>query len=370
MKKQVKGISLLLALAMGMTVMSGCGKRVNGVNQEKMVDKYAAYCELPAYEGVEYEETKTEVTDDDVQYQIQNLLSQYSTTEQITTGKVANGDNVNIDFVGSVDGVEFEGGNSQGAGYDVVLGSGSMIPGFEEAIIGHEVGTTFDIDVTFPEEYGNEELNGKDAVFAITINYINNKILPEYNDAFVASYTDAATVAEYEEQVKNDMIESNKESDKGYNQSAVMNALIDKTTYNEYPEKEMEKLIDETVSQVQQQADTYGYSLGDYVAAAYGFTDETAFREYVAKTVEDYMKEKIAICAVAKDAGIEVTKDEVKEYKQKMMDSYGYTKEEELNEQYKDEDILYYALAEKVIDFLLEKGTPVEATTEAIEELE
>lgn len=362
MKKQIKGLSLVLAMTMGVAVMSGCGKKINGVDQEKMVDKFAAYCDLPEYMGIEYEQTKTEVTDADVQSQVNSLLTEYGTTEQITTGKVQAGDNVNIDFVGSIDGVEFEGGNSQGAGYDVVLGSGSMIPGFEEGIMGHEVGESFDIDVTFPEDYGNEELNGKDAVFAITINYISHENLPEYNDAFVASYTDAATIEEYEASVREDLEKSNAEADKSYNQSAIMQALIEATTYNEYPEEEMKKLIDETVGQVQEQADEYGYALSDYVSAAYGFATEDAFREYVSTTVQDYMKEKIVICAVAKDAGITVSKDEVEDYKKKMMDNYGYTEEKELEEYYKDEDILYYALAEKVVDYLLENGTPVEAT--------
>lgn len=360
--KKGKVIGCILTLTVGMSLLAGCGKKVDGVDQAKMVDKYASYCELPNYKGLEYVQTKTEVTDEDVQSEIDSLLQSYSTKNKITEGKVENGDDVNIDFVGTVDGVEFEGGNSQGAGYDLVLGSGSMIPGFEEQIVGHSIGETFDIDVTFPEDYGKEELNGKAAVFAITINYKNDTQMPEYNDAFVASYTDAANVAEYEKSVRQNLAENNESSDKNANQSAVMELLVEATTFKEYPEQEMKKLIDRTVEQTEQAAQSYGYSLADYVTAAYGFADEESFRDYVSDLAEDFMKEKIVICAVAKDAGITVTEDEVQAYKQKIMDGYGYKDEKELEEQYSSEDIIYYSLADKVISHVLELGVPVEAT--------
>lgn len=367
MKKQLKALGVILSLTMSATMLSGCGKKVDGVDQAEMIEKYAAYCDLPNYVGLEYTETKTTVTDADVQNRIDSLLSGYTTTNQIMEGTVKEGDSVNIDFVGTVDGVEFEGGNSGGAGYDLTIGSGTMIPGFEEGIIGHDVGETFDIDVTFPDGYGNTDLAGQDAVFAITINYISESILPEYNDAFVASYTDASTVAEYEESVRNDLVEQYAESDKSYNQSAVMQVLVDSTVYNEYPQQDMKKLIDDTISQEQQKADSYGYSLGDYVTAAYGFSDEDSFRKYVQDLAEDYMKEKIAVCAVAKDANINVTKEDVDAYRQKIMDYYGFTDEADLEGYYTDEDMVYYALAEKVVDYLLENGKPVEATDALVE---
>ena len=185
--KKFKTLGYVLSLALGMTMLTGCGKKVDGVDQQSMIDKYAAYCDLPDYKGLEYEETKSIVTDADVKTKIDSLLQQYATKTQVKEGTVKEGDNVNIDFVGSIDGEEFEGGNSNGAGYDLTLGSGAMIPGFEDGIIGHKVGETFNIKATFPENYGKDELNGKEADFKITINYITETELPEYNDAFVAS---------------------------------------------------------------------------------------------------------------------------------------------------------------------------------------
>lgn len=362
MKKQFRTLGYVLSLALGMTMLTGCGKKVDGVDQQSMIDKYAAYCDLPDYKGLEYEETKTTVTDADVDAKIQSLLSQYATSTQVTEGTVANGDNVNIDFVGSIDGVEFEGGNSEGNGYDVTLGSGSMIPGFEEGIVGHKIGETFNVKATFPEDYGKDELNGKEADFKITLNYKTDSELPEYNDAFVASYTDATTVLEYEESVRKDLVEQYEKSDKSANESAVMKVLVEKTTYNEYPEKEMQDLIDQSIAQQEQAASQYGYSLGDYVTARYGFSDEDSFRKYIQSLAEDYMKEKIVVCAVAKDAGITVDKTEVDDYKKTVMDYYGYEDESSLNENYTSEDLVYYALAQKVVDYLLENGKGVQAT--------
>lgn len=361
MKKQFRTLGYVLSLALGMTMLTGCGKKVDGVDQESMIDKYAAYCDLPEYKGLEYEETKSTVTDADVKTKIDSLLQQYATKTQVKEGTVKEGDNVNIDFVGSIDGVEFDGGNSNGAGYDLTLGSGSMIPGFEDGIMGHKVGETFNIKATFPENYGKENLNGKEADFKVTINYMTDTQLPEYNDAFIASYTDATTVLEYEDSVRKDLVEQYEKSDKSANESAVMQVLVEKTTYNEYPQKEMQDLIDQSIAQQEKAASQYGYSLGDYVTARYGFRSEDDFREYVQGLAEDYMKEKIAVCAVAKDAGITVTKEEVDDYKKTVMDYYGYDSST-LEENYSSEDLVYYALAQKVVDYLLENGKGVEAT--------
>lgn len=363
MKKRLKGLGCVLVLTMGLTMLSGCGKKVNGVDTEKMIEKYSALCTLGEYKGVEYVETKTEITDEMLQAEIDDFLADYATSEKKTSGTAEEGDNVNIDFVGSVDGVEFEGGFSNGAGYDLVLGSGRMIEGFEEQIVGHKVGEVFDIDVTFPEEYNsNPDLAGADAVFEITINYITVTTPPDYTDEFIASNTDAANIEEYENSIRENLQERYKTSDENYNKSAVMTAVIDSSTINEYPEQEMQELIDKTISDVEARASESGYDLATYVAAMYGMSSEEAFREYVSSLAEDYMKEKIVVCAIAKAENISVEKKEADDYKKLMMESYGITDEEEFSEYYSDEDIVYYTLADKVVDFLLENGTPTQAT--------
>lgn len=360
--KKFKSVSYALILTLGLTTLCGCGKKKE-VSQESMVDKYAAMCELGEYKGIQFEETKTEVTDDMLDYQINSLLSNYSTSEQVTSGKAEMGDTVNIDFVGSVDGVEFNGGNTQGAGTDLTLGSGSYIDDFEDQIVGHEVGETFDVNVTFPENYGKEELNGKDAVFVVTINYIKKTTTPEYTDEFIASNTDASSIKEYEEGLMNDMVEYYAKSDLSSNRAAVMTIVVDNATIKEYPEKESKELIDKTIDSVEAEADSYGYSLADYVVARYGFSDESDFEQYVSDTVEDYLKEKIVVCAIAKAENIEVSDDEIAAKKAEMLENTGM-EEDEFKKYYTDEDVLYYALADKVADFLIENGKGVQTVNE------
>ena len=147
------------------------------------------YVTLPDdYADITIDADLGQVTDEDISNYIdQNVLSQYATDEKVTDRAAADGDTVNIDYVGSVDGVEFNGGNTQGNGADLTLGSHSYIDDFEDQIVGHMPGESFDVTVTFPEDYGNEDLNGKEAVFKTTLNYIKESKNPDLTDDWVAS---------------------------------------------------------------------------------------------------------------------------------------------------------------------------------------
>lgn len=361
MKKKIKSMGYILALTMGLTVLSGCGSKSKeqATKPEDMIDKYAAMCELGEYKGIEYNETKTEVTDDMVQAQVDNLLNQFSTATPLESGKVENGDTVNVDFVGTIDGVEFEGGSTGGNGSDITLGSGGMIPGFEDQIVGHSVGETFDINVNFPEDYGKDELNGKDAVFNITINSATRKQLPDYTDAFVASNTDASSKAEYESNTRTNLEEYYANSDKTQNRTAVITKIIESAKVTQYPEQEMKKLVDDTVASVEKEAKTYGYDLATYVTAVYGMASEETFVNYISGIVEDFLNEKIVVCAIAKAEGITISDEDIKASEKMIMDAYGITSTDALYENYTKDDVTYYAIAEKVFDFVVENGTPV-----------
>ncbi|MBQ9278418.1 MAG: trigger factor [Lachnospiraceae bacterium] len=361
--KKMRKISSILIVTMGLTLLSGCGKANSQKKLDKMIDKYSAYCTLGDYKGIEYNAVSTEITDEMINQQVDGLLSSYATTNNITSGTAKLGDTVNIDFVGSVDGVEFEGGNSGGAGYDLTLGSGTFIDDFEDQIVGHKVGDVFDVNATFPDDYTpNPDLAGADAVFEVTLNSIQEVVYPEYTDEFVASYTDASSIAEYEQQIRDNLTESYKTSDESTNKSTLITAVIDNATINEYPTQDMEKLIDSTIKDVEQYAQNYNTDLATYVTVYYGFSDEEEFREYISNMVESYMKEKIVICAIAKAEGITATDDEIKAKKQELMDSYGITDEDDLNDMYNEDDIIFYTLEEKVTDFLIENAVPATAT--------
>lgn len=356
MNKRLKKMGIATALVASMTMLGGCGR----VKVEDIIDKYADMCTLGEYKNVEYTETKTEVTDDMVQSQIDSMLSGYATSETLTSGTAESGDTVSIDYAGSLLG-ESETFDT-GEDYSLTLGSGTMIDGFEDQIVGHDVGETFDIVATFPDEYSaNTDLAGKAAEFEITINSITRSTLPEYTDEFVASNTDASSIEEYEQSVRAELEDNYAVSDENYNKSAIMQVVIDNAEITRYPEQEMQELVDSTISSVQEEASGYGYDLSTYVSARYGY-DEESFRNYVSDLVEDFMKEKIVICAIAKAENISVSDKEISAYKEEMLANSGLSSEDEFDKYYDDEDVTYYTLADKVVDFLLENGVPATAT--------
>ena len=159
--------------------------------------------ELGDYSKLEAEVNKYEVTDEDIMREINRELDQNSRIISVEDRAVKDGDIVNIDFVGKLDGEEFPGGDAKG--YDLVIGSGAFIPGFEEQIIGKEIGQEFNVDVVFPEDYHEESLAGKNVIFEVKLNSIQEKELPELDDEFVKDISEFDTLEEYKNNVKIDL---------------------------------------------------------------------------------------------------------------------------------------------------------------------
>lgn len=359
MKKKTIKLGCTLALAFGLVAFTGCGNN-KSTSAEDMTKKYSSMCNLANYMGVEYEEVKTEITDELIQFNVDTLLSSKASTGVKATGKAEDGDVVNIDFNGSINGEEFAGG--KGTNYDLTLGSGRMIPGFEDQIVGHEVGEEFDINVTFPEEYpNNPDLQNVEAVFKIKINSVSTRIMPEYTDAFVAENTTYSTIKDYEESIK----ENYEKNDKLRNKATLISKIVEESEVTEYPEKEVEKLIAENVKSVEDSAASYGYDLESYIQGVYGMESEDSFREYVAESVKNFLAEKIVVCAIADKEKITVNEDEILVFKKDLMKTYGYDDEAKFDEIMSEEDLIYYALSEKVTDFLLENAKPIATPQDA-----
>lgn len=229
------------------------------------------YVTLPEYQGIDLTGDIPEISNETIQEQIDNLLGQYSSYEQLTDREVADGDTVNIDYVGSVDGIEFDGGNTQGMGTDVTIGVTQYIDDFLEQLIGHKPGETFDVEVTFPDPYeNNEELSGKDAVFVTTINYIQGEeIIPELTDEFVAENLSADYGFTTAEEVRTYILDRN-----------IDNYLADYLFTNS------------TVSEIPEEISSFheNYLINSYktTAAQYGMDLETYLSYFVGvSTIED-----------------------------------------------------------------------------------
>ena len=242
------------------------------------------------------------VSDASLNYYInENVLSQFATTEQVTDRAAEDGDTVNIDFVGSVDGVEFEGGSTQGNGYDLVLGSGAFIPGFEDQIVGHNPGESFDVEVTFPEDYVKEELNGKAAVFKTTLNYISVKVTPELSDEWVAENL-APTMAMSNVEELNAFVKDTLLYDQ--QSGEVYKALRDKVTFaDELPQSVLDYYRDIILLDVYRYAQNYGVDMAT-ILSAQNYESVDAYLEDMQPTITNFTQQQLLMQTIAEKQGM------------------------------------------------------------------
>lgn len=355
---KLRKLSAVLIGAMCLSLLSGCGAGSDAKISKDMKKKYNSYVTLGDYSKIEYTAQHTEVTDEDIQMDIDNLLKSKTEKAKVTDRVATMGDSVNIDYVGSVDGVEFDGGNTKGQGADLVLGSKSYIDTFEEQIAGHKPGETFEVNVTFPDPYqGNADLSGKKAVFKTTLNYIQgDDIVPEFNDEFVAANTDYKTVADYKQAMREKHEENNSNSDAQANNEAIINAVIESSAVGKYPEQEMQDRIDLIVSGMQETAESNGIDLSTMLAY-YGY-DADSFMTQISDNVKSYFTRRIVVCAIAYKENITCSEDEAEALIQQLLKDSGMTDVDTMNKQYgyKNDDYYYSVLEKKVIDFLKTKA--------------
>lgn len=286
---------------------NGHWKDVTALDYVTLPDGYAAIS-VPADDVVP--------TDEDVQAQIDYLASNFATTEQVTDRAVEDGDTVNIDYTGTIDGVEFDGGSTNGAGTDVTIGTTQYIDDFLDQLVGHMPGETFDVEVTFPDDYGVDELNGKDAVFSTTINYIEEQVTPEIDDAWVNENLSSSygwTTVDEMRQGITDSLQANAVA------NYVQTYVTDNSEISEIPEVIVESQRQMTLSQYQSYADAYGMSLEDMLSMVSGAQSTDEFFEMNADSFEQTARGYLVYQAIAEDAGIDPTEDDVLAYFQSVM---------------------------------------------------
>lgn len=287
---------------------------VNNVDVKKMdndgIDLIIEITVKPEVEIEEYKllkatQKKVEVTDEDVDAEIEKLRERNSRIEAVEGRNVENGDIVTIDFEGFVDGVAFEGGKAEN--YDLTIGSGNFIPGFEDQLIGHAVDEEFDINVTFPEEYGSEELAGKAAVFKIKIHEIKVKVLPEVDDDFAQEVSEFDTVDE----LKKDIAENLKKDKTEENESEIRKQLLDKLAENlkaEIPAVMVENEIDNQMNDMNYRLSMQGLSLDMYLQYM-GMAKED-YREQLRENADKSVKIRLALEKIAELENLEVTEED------------------------------------------------------------
>lgn len=266
---------------------------------------------LPQYKGIAVPAEEYTITDDELNTQINSILDQYATYDQITDRAIADGDVVNIDYVGTVDGEEFSGGNTNGRGTLVTAGSDAYIDDFLTQIIGHTPGETFDVNVTFPDPYeNNPDLAGKAAVFHTTINYIQgDKHVPELTDEFVSQ---TSALADYgTAQGMKDTIRTSMEDNKADNY--VLQKVLDECQFSEFPADLVDQLVDVSMAQFESQASAYGLDM-ETARSMMGYESEDAQREAMTASAQEQLKTVVMLEAIAKAEGLTVDEDALTNY--------------------------------------------------------
>ena len=273
--------------------------------------------EIDGYKGIEVEKKSTEVTDELIDKEIEQVRERNSRLVTVEDRAAENGDTAVIDFEGFVDGEAFEGGKAEG--YNLSLGSGNFIPGFEEQIVGHKTGEEFSINVKFPDDYQAEELKGKDAEFKITLHEIKTKELPEVDDEFVQDVSDKETLEEYKEELKETVAKRLKdEADKDVDDK--ISEKLMELLEGEIPEAMYENQTNDMVRDFEMRLRSQGMDMQTYMQ--YMGMDVNALKGMYRDEAEKRVKLRLALETIARKENIEVTEADLEDEYSKMAEAY------------------------------------------------
>ena len=273
--------------------------------------------EIKDYKGIKIEKSVKTVSDDDVDHEIDHIRQKGMRIITVEDRAAQNGDDVVIDFEGFKDNVAFEGGKAEK--FTLTLGSGQFIPGFEDQIIGHNIGDEFDVNVTFPEDYGAKELAGAPAVFKVKLHEIKTKELPELDDEFVKDQSEFDTVDELKADVRKKLEDAAKKASEQEEEGKIFDEVIAKVE-GEIPEVMYERRVDEMIEEMGQRLAPQGISLDMYLQ----YTGQTldSLKKTYREQAEKQVKLRLALEKISELEGIEVTDDEAEEEIKKMADNY------------------------------------------------
>ncbi|UNC92218.1 trigger factor [Candidatus Contubernalis alkaliaceticus] len=352
--KKIKAIfKLMLYITLALFTYVGCSTNEtftysHGIDENGFWKDITAldYVELCEYMGISIPRDIHEISDESVQTEVNKILADFTHEKQVKDRAVVDGDTVNIDYVGSVDGVNFDGGSTHGLGTEVTIGVTNYIDGFFEQLIQRSPGESFDIEVTFPEDYGNEEINGKDAVFKVTLNYIVEMTTPELTDDFVAEnlslYYGFDTAAEMETYVKNSL-----------QSSAILfyvqEYIFENTAITSLPKSLLEYQENSLIYYYQDYADYNDMDFEEFLITYMGVsTTEELLKEYLDNNTET-AKFNLIMQAIAEDASISVNDDDVVAHFTEFVGAQDYS---ELEEYYGMPYLKLMVLHQSVLDYL------------------
>ena len=310
---------------------------------------------LGNYDELIIEEVESEVTDADVENELKRQQEENARLIPVEDREAKEGDTVNIDFDGFLDGERFEGGKAED--YDLVLGSNTFIEGFEEQVAGHKVGDKFDVNVTFPEDYQAKEFQGKDAKFEVEINSITEKELPEIDDEFAMDISEFETL----EELKADLKEKLKEDKENYRTNMMQNQAIDalvRASEVSAPESMVNSEIDVEMKNLDQRLQQMGIGLAQYIEMTQ--MDINEIRNQYRQQAEARVKANLVIDEVAAKEGFEVSDEEIEAEINESAKMYGVEDIDQFKEIFRknvsDDTVKENIKRRKAVEFLVEKA--------------
>ncbi len=328
----------------------GCGK-------ESQINA-GEYITLGDYKGLSVTRMSTEVTDEDIQQELDKMLQSVSSTEKITDRTDVQEDDVaNIDYTGTLNGKVFDGGSANG--FDLTIGAGRFIDGFEEGLIGANVGDTVTLNLKFPDEYPNSpDLAGKDVVFAVKINSISKQVEPKLDNAFISEQTkgEYTSVAAYKDMLRNELEKSKQESADNMMYTDLWGQAVDNAAVvKDIPKDYLQAKIDKMTENAKSYADSYGMDFASFLTNYMGL-DEAGFAEETAKYAETAAKQSLVLQVIAKTEGIEVTDEDFDKAIKEYVELYGYESEDAFRKDNDMDEFREYILTSKVQEFLADNA--------------
>ena len=392
MKKIIRFVAFILSLIFAVNIFTACNvaKDITTTttesasdNEEKVetyepMDFYTVdlnpYITLGEYKNLIIEVDKLAITDEDVEEEIQIMLESQADYEKITEGNITADVKFNIDYEGYIDGIQFNGGTaSNQTGYiaegklyvKTETGDVPFIDGFAESLLGASVGDRVEVNVTFPQDYHNEEFAGKDATFYVTVNHIcGEETVPEFTDDWIYDYTKGSykTTEDFKNYLKNYFSETLE----AIHSAAVWNKIIENSTYIEIPKQQYLYYYNNYKSYFETYASYIGVTYEEFLSEGYA---NYMFGLNVNSDVElqqfasDVVKEELALFAVMKAEGLAITDEEYEEFMADLVENSGNTREE-IEEEYSKEYIVMQMLISECQDIVFEINTLVERAAE------
>ena len=339
---------------------------VNNKQSKEYNYDLSKYVKVGNYKGLEYASQKASVTDEEVDVEIQRRLQKAAKTENSKTGKVENGDTINISFVGKIDGKEFEGGSSEST--DITVGTTQMIDGFVEGLIGKNVGESVTLNLKFPDYYGKTDLQGKAVEFKVTINSKKKISVPKLNKEFVKKNSKYKTVKEYKEGVKKELLNQKQKSIDSTVKQELWSRIINKSKAKKYPEKELNEAMSQAnklEESYKAQAQNYGMEWETYLKTVMR-TDKKGFEKLKQEYAKNIVFNRMVMYSIARSENISLSNREYKKEILKILEDNGY--DEESFKKAFGKDIETYAdeqnwrqkiLFDKVLDKVMKDGKKV-----------